>query len=53
MIDLEKVPDFNKFEKEAKLHQKLSAHESIINIIEYFIEDNILIIVTEYAKSIE
>ena len=51
MIRLDQVEDIEGLKKEAKLHQQLSSHESIITIIEYFIDANMLIIVTQYASS--
>ena len=51
MISLEDIDSINQLKLEVKVHQELSMHDSIITIIEYFIEENMLIIVTEYAKS--
>ena len=51
MISLEDVDDIDIFKQEVYVHQQLSNHESIITIIEYYIENNMLTIVTEYAQS--
>ena len=45
------VDDKEKLKIEIEVHKILSANESIITIIEHFIEGNTLTIVTEYAKS--
>ena len=52
MISLDEVENSELLKDEVKLHQLLSEHESIISIIEHFIEENILYVITEYAESI-
>ena len=52
MINLDDVENSELLKDEVKLHQQLSEHESIIAIIDHFIEKNILYILTEYAASI-
>ena len=52
MISLDDIENSEILKDEVKLHRQLSEHESIISIIDHFIEKNILYVVTEYAESI-
>ena len=51
MISLEDIDNILELEQEIQLHKVLSENEYIITIIEHFFEENMLTIVTEYAKS--